>query len=62
MRSLGFTLTSRVTYARVALVLDVIALAWLPYGSSARGTSSWKRTARVVSQHYVWFVRYFRQA
>jgi MscS family membrane protein len=29
MRSLGFTLTSRVTYARVALVLDVIALAWL---------------------------------
>ena len=29
MRSLGFTLTSRVTYARVALVLDVIALAWV---------------------------------
>ena len=29
MSSLGFTLTSRVTYARVALVLDVIALAWL---------------------------------
>ena len=29
MRSLGFTLTSRVTYARVALVLGVIALAWL---------------------------------
>jgi MscS family membrane protein len=29
MRSLGFTLTSRVTYARVALVVDVIALAWL---------------------------------
>jgi len=29
MRSLGFTLTSRVTYARIALVLDVIALAWL---------------------------------
>jgi MscS family membrane protein len=29
MRSLGFTLTFRVAYARVALVLDVIALAWL---------------------------------
>jgi MscS family membrane protein len=29
MRSLGITLTSRVAYARVALVLDVIALAWL---------------------------------
>jgi MscS family membrane protein len=29
MRSLGFTLTFRVTYARVALVLDVIALGWL---------------------------------
>jgi MscS family membrane protein len=29
MRSLGFTLTSRLTYARFALVLDVIALTWL---------------------------------
>jgi MscS family membrane protein len=29
MRSLGFTLTFRIAYARVALVLDVIALAWL---------------------------------
>jgi MscS family membrane protein len=29
MRSLGFTLTSRVTYARVALVLAVISLAWV---------------------------------
>jgi MscS family membrane protein len=29
MSSLGFRLTFRVTYARVALVLDVIALAWL---------------------------------
>lgn len=29
IRSLGFTLTFRVAYARVALVLDVIALAWL---------------------------------
>jgi len=29
MRSLGFTLTFRVAYARVGLVLDVIALAWL---------------------------------
>ncbi len=29
MRSLGFTLTFRVAYARFALMLDVIALAWL---------------------------------
>jgi MscS family membrane protein len=29
MRSLGFTLTFRVAYARVALALDVLALAWL---------------------------------
>lgn len=29
MRSLGFTLTFRVAYARVGLVLDVIALTWL---------------------------------
>ena len=29
MRSLGFTLTFRVAYARVALVMEVIALTWL---------------------------------